>query len=84
MTSAIVNQVNASPQAQTSRLAQYMEQGKSITPLDAWHQLGIYRLSARVFELRQRGVNVRGEYVTVFNQFDEPCRVMSYSLGEVA
>ena len=50
-------------------------------PLEAWRKLGIYRLSARVFDLREAGEDIKGEFVEVRNQFGEPCRVKSYRMG---
>jgi len=66
--------------AQTERLRKHLESGSSINPLQAWKELGIYRLSARVFDLRQAGVDVSGEFVEVQNQYGEKCRVKQYSI----
>ena len=66
--------------AQTDRLRQHLMAGKAINPLEAWRTLGIYRLAARVHDLRKEGVDVRSEFVKVTNQFGEPCRVKQYRL----
>ena len=29
-----------------------------LTPLQAWAELGVYRLSARIYELREQGENI--------------------------
>ena len=29
-----------------------------LTPMEAWAELGVYRLSARIYELREQGVNI--------------------------
>ena len=44
---------------QCDRLLNYLETHTAITPLDAWNELGIYRLGARVWDLRnKRGLNI--------------------------
>ena len=68
-------------QAQVDRLRAYLKTGNNINPLEAWRKLGIYRLSARVFDLREAGEDIKGELVEVRNQFGEPCRVKSYRMG---
>lgn len=67
--------------SQTERLKKYLETNQSINPLQAWTVLGIYRLGARVFDLKESGVNVVKKTVAVKNQFGEDCRVASYSIA---
>lgn len=79
---AIVPKMSAlkQPLSQTERLRRHLEAGNTVNPLEAWRQLGIYRLSARIRDLREAGVDVRGEFVEVRNQFGEKCRVKQYSM----
>lgn len=66
---------------QTQRLEKYLKEKGSVGPLDAWKDLGIYRLSARVFELRRTtGLNVVTEREEVTNQFGEKTTVARYVL----
>lgn len=51
-----------------------------INPLQAWRELGIYRLGARVFELRRAGHTINRDTVTVRNRYGEACRVARYRL----
>lgn len=81
MTKAMISAIGGSTQAQTVRLRKYLEAGNTINPLEAWTRLGIYRLAARVHDLRESGLDVRGEFVEVHNQFGEKCRVKQYSVG---
>lgn len=37
------------------QILEWLEKNKSITPLDALHYIGCYRLSARIYDLRQEG-----------------------------
>ncbi len=68
---------------QTDRLLAHLRTHGKINPLDAWQQLGIYRLGARVYDLRQAGHAIEKKTVEVRNRFGEPCRVAEYRL-EVA
>lgn len=51
-----------------------------ITPMEAWAELGIYRLSARCFDLKEAGHNIAKETVRVANRFGEECLVARYRL----
>lgn len=68
--------------SQCSRLLSRLEKGP-IDPLQAWEELGIYRLGARVFDLRERGHSVVRETIKVPNRFGEECRVARYRLEAV-
>jgi len=65
---------------QINRLKQYLLLNRTIRPLEALSQLGIYRLSDTVFRLRKEGWNITTELVEVKNQFNEVCRVAEYRL----
>lgn len=52
-----------------------------MTALEIWQQHGIARASARVFDLRREGYDVRSTEITVRNRNGEPCRVALYSLA---
>lgn len=78
MTRQIVSQKEDSTQAQTDRLLAYLKNGRTISPIEAWNELGIYQLADRVFDLRQSGVNINGNTIVVTNKYGEPCRVKEY------
>jgi hypothetical protein len=40
---------------QNKQILHYLKTGKSITPLEALYQFGCLRLSARIFELKEKG-----------------------------
>ena len=63
---------------QCERLKQHLELHGKVNPLEAWHKLGIYRLGARVFDLKEQGMNIVTERVNVTNQFGEKCKVAEY------
>ena len=52
---------------QNDRLLAYLKRHGRITPLDAWKHLGIYRLAARVSDLKKRGFVIESGRVEVFN-----------------
>lgn len=65
---------------QKERLLDYLKSHGRINPLDAWKQLGIYRLSAVVFDLRKDGHRIETTRKAVQNQFGEECVVAEYVL----
>lgn len=69
---------------QTERLLTYLKEHPSIDPMTAWERLGIYRLGARVFDLRKEGHPISRDMVEVANRFGEPCRVARYRLEKAA
>jgi hypothetical protein len=54
---------NAKSQAQVLLTA--FQAGRKITPLEALRDFGIGRLAARVYELKQRGYDIKDETVAV-------------------
>ena len=64
---------------QTERLLERLRE-YPVTPLDSWVDLGIYRLAARVFDLRNQGHNIEKTMVKVRNKFGETVKVAEYRL----
>lgn len=61
---------NINPNEQTSnsqraQIQKYMENGHRITQLEALNLFGCMRLATRVFEMRERGIDVRTDMITV-------------------
>lgn len=65
---------------QNERLLEHLAKGKTIQPMQAWHNLGIYRLGSRIHDLRKSGNKIRRDWVTVYNRWGEECRVAEYKL----
>ena len=65
---------------QCDRLLNYLEAHDGINPLEAWWELGIYRLGARIFDLRKRGYRIEKRMVKILNRFTEECEVAEYRL----
>ena len=58
---------------QEERLLDYLKVNEKISPMEAWTELGIYRLSDVVFKLRNKNFEIETERKSVMNRFDEPC-----------
>lgn len=65
--------------SQCDRLLSRLERGE-ITAMDAWSELGIARLAARISDLRDAGYPISKTMIAVQNRFGEDCRVAKYSL----
>ena len=66
---------------QGERIVKYMQDYGTITPMEAFADLGITKLATRVSELRQAGVQIKKEPVKAKNRYGDDIRYMRYSLG---
>ena len=65
---------------QTQRVVEYLATHYHITAKQAMDDLGIYRLGARIYDLKQSGVDVRSGWKEELNRYGEKCRVKMYWL----
>lgn len=63
------------------RVFDYIMEFGSITTLQAFTDLGESRLSARIWELRDKGVNIGSEVIMVKNRFGESRHVKKYFIA---
>lgn len=63
--------------SQNKRLLSWLKRNKSIAPMKALFKLGIYRLSARIHDLREAGHNIKCEMV-----YEHPVKFARYTLIE--
>ena len=63
------------------RVFDYLYEKGSITIIDAITEFGETRLSARIWELRNKGVNISSEMIEVQNRFGEKRHVKKYYIG---
>ena len=63
------------------RVFDYMVEFGSITTLQAFVDLGESRLSAMIFELKKKGVNISDKRIEVKNRFGEKRWVKKYMIG---
>ena len=67
-------------ESQQRMVARHLQEGKSITPLEALTMYGAFRLSAIIFDLRnEEGMDIRTDMVTD----DEGRRYAKYSLNQL-
>lgn len=61
-------------------LLDYLKRNKTITGAEAFSVLGIYRLSARISELREDGHEIETTYETKVNEYGEKVTYGKYKL----
>lgn len=64
---------------QRERILRYIDQNGSITPMDAFNDLGITKLATRVSELIASGVDIKKDKEHGKNRFGETVSYMRYS-----
>ena len=67
---------------QGERIVEYMQRYGSITPMEAFADLGITKLATRIGELRRDGVKISKTPVERKNRYGKPVRYMQYSLED--
>ena len=65
---------------QADRVLEYIKEFGSITSLEAFRDLGVTRLSARIFELRNRNIEIESTTETNKNRYGENCSYSKYYL----
>ena len=66
---------------QNERIVDYLKKHGSITQAEAMNRLGVFRLAARVADIRRSGVNVIRETEESRNRYGEKVRYARYRLG---
>ena len=67
---------------QKDHIIDYIERFGSITPMEAFSDLGITKLATRVSEMREAGTDIIGEWESTKNRYGKTVRYMRYRLGE--
>ena len=67
---------------QKEQILDYLKSFKTITPMEAFSDLGITKLATRVSEMRRDGIEFHIETVKRKNRFGKPTRYCKYSLKE--
>lgn len=65
---------------QTDMVLEYMRDTGSITAMEAVEEFGCYRLSARIADLRKRGIEIQSETVTRKNRYGKSVTFSRYRL----
>lgn len=65
---------------QCERILRHLQDYGSITQAEAVTEYGCYRLGARIWDLKAKGIPIRSERVTGKNRYDEPVSFSRYSI----
>lgn len=65
---------------QSERIVEYIKMFGSISPLEAFRDLGITKLATRISEMRKQGMEFDQEWVKSKNRFGENVFYMRYYL----
>lgn len=65
---------------QTQRVHEYMQRFGSITQAQAFEDIGVSRLAARIDDLRNSGVAISSEWVKRTNRYGEKVMIKRYRL----
>ena len=67
---------------QQQRILQYMHDFGSISPVEAFRDLGITKLATRISEMSRDGRVINRQMEITRNRYGEPVRFMRYRLAE--
>tara|TARA_Y100000114_G_C11682828_1_gene289453 strand:- start:385 stop:600 length:216 start_codon:yes stop_codon:yes gene_type:complete len=65
---------------QKERIIRHLNDKGSITALQAMKDYGIMRLTSRICELKDEGYNIKSEFVSSKNRYNEPVSYSKYTL----
>ena len=66
---------------QCDRLSTHLLFYGSITSVEAWTELGIWRCASRIHDLKKMGADIETRMITVINRFGEKCKVARYEIS---
>lgn len=67
---------------QVERILRHMQDYGGITSAEAMTEYGVYRLAARISDIRKAGFTIKTETVKSKNRYGEETRFTRYSLEE--
>ena len=67
--------------SQNEMIADFLKSGKSINPMIALKKFGCFRLSARIADLKGKGMDIKSSLVNDVNGEGNPVRYAVYWLG---
>lgn len=65
---------------QAERIVSYMQEFGSITQLEAYQDIGVSRLAARIADLKKAGLPIVATTEAVKNRYGQVCHVKRYRL----
>ena len=66
---------------QKQRIIRHLKDKGSITALQAMKEYGIMRLTSRICELKDEGYNIKSEFVSSKNRYNESVSYSKYTLA---
>ena len=66
-------------ETQTKQIKAWLEEGKVITGIEALNYFGCFRLPARIHDLRESGMEIQDQFVTLSNGK----RIKEYWVGDM-
>lgn len=69
--------------SQCERIVEYMKKHGGITQMQAYIDIGCFRLASRICDLKKRGHSIKTETVYVKNRYGDEVPIARYSLVEV-
>lgn len=66
--------------SQCADILRYMEETGGITQAEAIAEFGCYRLSARISDLKKRGIPIAAKPITKLNRYGKPVSFARYSI----
>jgi len=66
-------------ESQNKRIKAHLESGRYLTPLEALYKFGVFRLSARVFDLKRQGPNIKTDVIDIMSDGKKK-RIARYKL----
>ena len=67
---------------QWEKIIQYINDFGSISPMEAFSDLGITKLATRISEMRKDGIEFEQKWECSKNRYVQPVRYMRYSMGK--
>lgn len=64
---------------QRQRILDYIDKHGSITPMEAFNELGITKLATQISYMRRDGIKIKKVFEKGYNRFGEICHYMRYS-----
>ena len=69
-------------QTQEDKVLEYIKENGSITTLEAFNDLGVTRLSDRIFCLRNKGIDIKTTRKSVKNRYGSRVSIAIYTLDK--
>jgi hypothetical protein len=66
---------------QKERILNHLQEGKTLTRIESWSQLGVLEAPARISELRASSYEINTRMIEVTNRFGEKVKIAQWSMS---